>query len=219
MMIGLQQRNWRFIHDGGTPLSHLHSYAIRQKLKSEMPETPILDLAVRTSRLSTLFSPITPTANEWMSANEGRLMSVVAGIAGQVIPVNPEFADLDINEDKHWLYTIPELVVEKKQGDWSKWRIEELADEQRTRITHVIREGLAHGLAAWGLEFDHAILDKIRLISDGKPMILVNSDGPRPMARLRVQFIAPFRLDGNVFVGGFPMMGHGKVIRGGQVNA
>lgn len=146
-------------------------------------------------------------------------MSVVAGIAGQVIPVNPEFADLDINEDKHWLYTIPELVVEKKQGDWSKWRIEELADEQRTRITHVIREGLAHGLAAWGLEFDHAILDKIRLISDGKPMILVNSDGPRPMARLRVQFIAPFRLDGNVFVGGFPMMGHGKVIRGGQVNA
>lgn len=211
------QRNWRFLHDEPTRLIQMSSYAIRQAVKQAMPEFAQQDIAVRTSEQSVLFSPMTHQANEWMSAHEGALMRTVADLAGQVLPVRPEFAEIAVSDAPVTLYTLPELVVAKK-GDWDVWRHDALDEAQRGALIGLIRNGLRDALARWGLAIDGGALQTIRLTSDGKPMPLVKSDGPRSMARLRVQCVAPLGIEGNLFLGGLPMLGYGKLLRGGVVH-
>lgn len=213
-MIDRQQRNWRFLHDGGTRLAPMSSYDFRASIAKLMPDMPVLDIAVRASRLSMLVSPLRPSSNLWMKANEGLLMSAVAELAGNIVPLKHEFADIGCRNAPVTLYVIPELVVMKK-GDFTAWRAEAL-DDVRTKAMHdMIHDGMRNLLVEWGV---HDPFIPLTLIDPGKPMPLVKSSGPRGMARLNVRFVAPVHIDGNLFVGGFPMLGHGKVIRGGVVH-
>lgn len=217
MDTSLQQRNWRFLHEGDTALSSLSSYAIRQAIKSALPGCPDQELAVRTSRQSVLASPTSIPANDWMRERERDLMGVMAEIAGEVIPLRNEFADMMAKPSETTLYTLPELVVAKKSG-WEAWREDELDETRQEAITSIIQNGLREALGRWNMELPDDLLRAIRVIDFGKPMPLVKGDGPRSMARLHVRFIAPFAMDGNLFIGGFPMLGHGKVLRGGLVH-
>jgi len=213
----LQQRNWRFFHEGGTGLSGMTSYTIRQAIKSALPGCPDQEIAVRTSLKSVLVSPMSLAANDWMRERERDLMGVVAGMAGDVIPMKPEFADMMVKPSSTTLYTLPELVVAKK-GGWDAWREHELDESRQQAIKSIIQSGLQEALGRWNMELHDDLLRAIRVIDFGKPMPLVKGDGPRSMARLHVRFIAPFAIDGNLFIGGFPMLGHGKVLRGGTVH-
>lgn len=214
----LQQRNWRFLHEGSSTLSVMTSYAIRQALKSALPGCPDQELAVRTSLQSVLVSPMSLPANDWMREHERELMGVMADLSGEVTPLRNEFADLMIKPSEITLYTLPNLVVAKK-GDWEAWREDELDLVQQHALKGIIQNGLRTALGRWSMDIADDLLQGIRVIDHGKPMPLVNGDGPRGMARLRVRFTAPFAIDGYLFIGGFPMLGYGKVLRGGLVHA
>jgi len=213
----LQQRNWRFLHEGNTALSRMTSYAIRQVIKSAFPGCPDQTIAVRTSLKSILVSPMNFEANDWIRQHERDLMGTMAELAGDVIPLRPEFTDIVIKPAEPTLYVIPELIVAKK-GGWDVWRANELPSEQQQSLNRIIQKGMNDALGQWNMIITESLLHSIRLIDQGQPMPLVNGDGPRSMARLDVRFIAPFAIDGNFFIGGFPMLGHGKVLRGGAIH-
>jgi hypothetical protein len=211
------QRNWRFLGDESSGLSGMPAYTIRQALKSTLDGFTDQEVAVRTAEKSVLFSPMTPGANDWMRQHESDLMSAVADLARQVLPLRPEFVDWSAQEASVTLYTLPELVVAKKSV-WDAWRKDVLDEERRSALKSLIQDGLRGSLGRWGLSLPDVLLDAIRVIDEGKPMPLVKEDGPRCMARLRVQFIAPFAIEGNLFIGGLPMLGYGKVLRGGLIH-
>lgn len=212
-----QQRNWRFLHEGNTRLSGMTPYAIRRAIKAALPDFPGDEMAVRTSLQSVLVSPMSWTANDWMRHRERDLMGIMADVANEIIPLRFEFSDMAARPSKATLYTIPELVVEKK-GSWEAWRKPDLDEQHQDAIRSIIKRDLQVALGRWNMQLPEDLVDAIRVIDFGRPMPIVHEEGPRGMARLHVRFIAPFAIDGNLFIGGFPMLGHGKVLRGGVIH-
>ncbi len=148
-----------------------------------------------------------------------RIFAAVADEAGQMLAVdlNDAMPTCEPHVDAaRGLYVVPRLVVanSKRGSDWDAWRKDELTHAQMEQLKQVIESDLVKELAVWGINVTQL---GVIIIDAGRPMPIVQGDGPRGMARLGVKFIVPWQLDGEFFVGKLTPMGFGVIKRGGLV--
>jgi hypothetical protein len=156
-----------------------------------------------------------------MVKNVGRLMGVVATEAERDLQVDVRTMLTGVRKSTPILYTIPELIVSrsKKRHEWAAWCDDILDEEHQAVMTTLIQEGLLAEIHRWGLAPGMTSLGGVTVINPGREKPIVPAEGPRGMGRLRVQFVAPWDLDGEFFVGHHTLMGYGLVIKGGAVGA
>lgn len=210
-----QQMIWRFQHDGSLTLN---SYVMRLKLKKKLA-SDLKDVSLRFSEKTMTLASRTPEASAWMLKNMSAIFKAVADEAGKMLAV--DLADTVTNctplqGTGRCLYTIPRLIVanSKNSSKWDAWRVDVLTEGQLEEIANLVRCELANELKRWGIcDYPSGVV----LIDGGRPMPIIQGDGPRGMARLGVRFIAPWQLDGDFFVGKLTPMGFGVIKRGGMV--
>lgn len=212
------QSIWRFHLGDDAAMRSLGSYAIRKKLKDKLNHD-LRDVTLRFSAKAMTMTSRTPDSSLWMQSNMSRLFAAVADEAGQMLAVDlndmaPSFEPYP--GAARGLYVVPRLVVanSKRNSDWDVWRKDELTPAQMEQLKQVIEGDLAKALAVWGI---NATQLGVVVIDGGRPMPIVQGDGPRAMARLGVKFISPWQLDGEFFVGKLTPMGFGVIKRGGIV--
>lgn len=215
------QTHWRFLHQG---TNRLDSYSLRQHLKQALSATPLdlMQISVKQSDNSIGLIARNPATAAAMTTHMGAIMAAVAGIGGQLIPVDLRDGPVHVASSPRTLYTIPRLVVAKAKGpksDWSAWKNDSLGDEQQAELLRLIQAGIESELDTWGVKWS---ANDIVIVDAGKPMPIgsVNgTEGPRGMARLGVRFIAPMHIEGQLFVGHHTLLGYGLIKRGGQIPA
>lgn len=215
---GPLQAALRFLHENTGPLASMSSYDIRMVLRERLPLAPMDAITVQPSLMTVLLSARSPAASLWMQDNLGEVMGCVAEMAGKELAVTPTqtrvMAEATANQ---YLYKFPRLIVAsaKRTASWDGWRKPELDSELRAQLLAIIRSGLSQELEAWGCS---ALDAPITLLSEGRPMPISPERGPRGMARIGVKFIAPTRIEGNLFAGIHTLMGHGALHLGGAVS-
>lgn len=205
------QTHWRFLHDGNFSLD---AHTIRQSLK-KVHGINWLEVAVKQSARSVGVIALTSQAAIDLEANMASVMRAMASVANQLLPIDIKTAPVHVASAPMTLYTIPTLIVAKSKGkDWSPWGERALSDDQRNQVTDIIRSSIESELKAWSVDWQAS---GIQLIGDGLPMVISADQGPRSMARLGVRFVAPWHIEGELFVGKLTPMGHGLIKRGGVV--
>lgn len=208
------QTHWRFLHDGNFMSS---SFSVRQSINPILMESgvDVSDYAIKQSSRSLGLIARTPAAARALESRMADVLRSIATMAGQMIPVDIKSAPVAVITSPMTLYTIPTLVVMKGRKPWDNWRGQDLDDQHQNEMKELIRAGISSELKSWGIDWDAS---GIHLISNGRPMVL-SGDGPRGMARLGVRFVAPWHIEGELFVGHMPYLGCGILKRGGRVHA
>lgn len=187
---------------------------MRQALKS-VDGIEWLEVSVKQSDQTVGLIARTPQAAIALEARMEGVLRAMAHVAGQMMSVDIKTAPVHVASSPMTLYTIPCLIVTKsKRHDWSSWRDATLSEEQRSFVTQMIRASIESELKAWSVDWQAS---GIQLIGDGSPMVIVVSQGPRGIARMRVRFVAPWHIEGELFCGKLTPMGYGLIKRGGQI--
>jgi len=211
------QACWRFFHEGVGPLAETCSYTLRQRIKQQLPSWPHLNASLRTGARSMTITARDANATAWLVEHVGRLMGVVAAEAGRDLVVDVRTAEIGFRKSGPVLYTIPRLIVERSSGAaarrWGQWRDDDLNAAQRESLRSLVEQGLLGELHRWGRASALEFLSGLQIVDDGKPMPIVPAEGPRGMARLGVRFVAPWEIDGELFVGHNTLLGYGLVIK------
>jgi hypothetical protein len=211
------QACWRFLHEGCGPLADACSYTTRQRIKQRLQDWPHLSASLRTGARSVTITARDCQATAWLVEHIGRLMSAVAAEAGRALAVDVRTSEVSFRKSSPVIYTIPKLVLERSSGAsarrWGQWQDVELADPQKDALHSVVEHGLLQELHRWGRASALSSLQGLRILDYGKPMPIVPAEGPRGMARLGVKFVAPWMIDGELFVGHHTLLGYGLVIK------
>lgn len=217
------QACWRFFHEGCGPLADACSYATRQRIRQRLQDWPHLSASLRTGARSVTITARDSQATAWLVEHIGRLMSAVAAEAGSDLAVDVRTSEVSFRKSSPVIYTIPKLVLERSSGAsasrWGQWQDAELGDSQKEALRTVVDQGLLQELHRWGRASALSSLLGLRILDYGKPMPIVPSEGPRGMARLGVKFMAPWDIDGELFVGHHTLLGYGLVIKSAVLRA
>jgi hypothetical protein len=210
---------WSFLHRGDTALAQLETYDLRQRLLTHWADWPHLEVTARSSRSAMTLISRTSAATDWLRQHMGDVMGLVAGHAGRPIPVDAKLREPAISFKGRHTYYIRNLIVAKarKSSPWDGWRDEDLSAEKRDEMAQMICEGISKELRRWSVLGAENSVGGVIITDVGKPMPIVPWSGPRGLARIGVSFIAPWAIDGDVFVGQHTLMGNGLVKRGGEV--
>lgn len=214
---GRMQACWRFFHEGCGPLADACSYATRQRIKQRLQDWPHLSASLRTGAQSLTITARDSQATAWLVDHIGRLMSAMAAEAGRPLRVDVRTAEVSFRASSPVLYTIPKLVLERSSGAsarrWGQWQDAELAEQQKDGLRIVVEQGLLQELHRWGRAGALSSLSGLRIVDYGRPLPIVPAEGPRGMARLGVKFVAPWEIDGELFVGHHTLLGLGLVLK------
>lgn len=213
------QTHWRFMHHGA---NRMDSYALRQHLKQSLSATSLdmLQISVKQSANTIGLIARNPATAAAMTTHMGVIMGAMASIGGEQMPVDLQDGPVNVSSSPRMLYTIPTLVVAKAKGpqsDWSAWKNDPLGENQQAEMRRLIQTGIESELDTWGVKW---WANEIVIIDAGNPMPIGaghGAQGPRGMARLGVRFIAPWHIDGQLFVGHHTLLGYGLIKRGGQL--
>lgn len=209
-----RQNILQFAHAGQTRLAGMSAYEVRQHLKSAFESLgmdPMKMAVVQSDRALSIY-PQTPEQSELVKTRAIGLMQAVANVAGELLEVEHKCVTPRISSDADaWLHRIPKITVcTKKTKDWAPWRAEKLTDDLKEQLTQAISDGITASLAPWG---NCAILGKIILVDEGRPMVISHATGPRMLVRLGVKFITKWSVEGAIFVGEHTYLGNGRVMR------
>lgn len=212
---------WSFLHRGDTPLAQLEPYDLRQRFLKQWADWPHLEVSARSSKGAMTLLARTPEASQWMTSHMGEAIGLVANAAGRPIPVDARRHKPAISFKGRHVYYIRNLIVAKarKSATWDDWKADVLSDEKRDELARLIGEGVSKELRKWSVLGEKNSVGGVIVTGVGRPMPIVPASGPRGLARIGVSFIAPWAIDGDLFVGEHTLMGHGLVKRGGEVRA
>lgn len=216
----LAQAAWRFFHDGEDPVASVTPYDFRQFLKAAIRSWPHLKISARQSAKSLTLTGRDRDSSRWMVDHMGELLAEVSNFAGKLLQVDPKTLVPGFRAGPRSAYAVPRLIVQRadKNDKWERWLPDELGQVEKDAIQALIADGVAAELKRWGLIGESFSPGGIIVTDYGHAMPITPAEGPRGIARLGVRFIAPWQIDGEIFVGLHTLQGHGLVYRRGELN-
>lgn len=212
---------WAFLHRGDTPLAKFEPYDLRQRALKRWASWPHLEVSVRSCKGATTLVARTPEASSWLASHMGEVMQLVADVAGRPIAVDARQQRPGVSFRGRHLHYIRNFIVARarKSAPWDEWRTEDLSAEKREELARMIGKGVSEELRRWSALGEANSVGGVIITNVGRPMPIVPNSGPRGLARIGVSFIAPWAIDGEMFVGEHTLLGNGLVRRGGEVRS